>query len=81
MSNNKSLLNELGTKPTIAYWSAFGGVEIKGIEYGIEDYVLCISGAWCSQPSAHKLKIQVYNDRQFVMLNGNRLYLDEAIRS
>ena len=70
MSSNKNLLNELSAKPTVAYWSAFGGVEVKGIEYGIDDYVLCISGAWSSQPSAHKLKVRVYNDRQFVMETG-----------
>lgn len=34
---------------TIAYYSGFNGLEIKGIEHGIDDYVLCVSGAWTCQ--------------------------------
>ena len=31
---------------SIAYYSGLNGLEIKGFEYGIEDYVYCVSGAW-----------------------------------
>lgn len=34
---------------TIAYYSGLNGLEIKGIEYGIEDYVYCVSGAWAAE--------------------------------
>lgn len=27
---------------SFAYYSGFNGLEIKGIEYGIDDYVLCL---------------------------------------
>lgn len=41
---------------TIAYYSGFNGLEIKGIEYGIDDHVLCVSGAWNGKPKPHGLK-------------------------
>ena len=34
---------------SIAYYSGFNGLEIKGIEHGIEDYVYCVSGAWVAE--------------------------------
>lgn len=37
---------EILDMPTIAYWSGLDGLEIKDIEYGINDYALCVSGAW-----------------------------------
>lgn len=30
----------------IAYYSGLAGLEIHGIEYGVDDYVYCASGAW-----------------------------------
>ena len=30
---------------TIAYYSGFSGLEVKYIEYGIDDYLYCVSGA------------------------------------
>ena len=40
---------------SFAYYSGFGGLELKHIEYGINDYIYCVSGAWCSNKSYHKL--------------------------
>lgn len=34
------------SRESIAYYSGLNGLEIKGIEYGIDDYVYCVSGAW-----------------------------------
>ena len=34
------------SRKSIAYYSGLNGLEIKGIEYGINDYVYCVSGAW-----------------------------------
>ena len=42
---------------TFAYYSGFGGVELRHVEYDIEDYIYCVSGAWCSKKSYHKLKV------------------------
>lgn len=46
-TNNKS----------IAYWSGANGLEIKHIEYGIDDYVYFVAGAWNGKPTYHKAKI------------------------
>lgn len=32
------------THPATAYYSGFNGLEIHGIEYGINDYLYCVSG-------------------------------------
>lgn len=68
-------------KAPIAYISALGGVEIFGIEYGINDHVYCISGAWSSAKSYHRVKINYSNSgNSYITLNGYRLNLNEAIR-
>lgn len=75
--NKKEIIN----MPSIAYISALSGFEIKSIEYGIDDHVIGVSGAWCSKKSVHKVKIYTTTKgRSFIRVNGTRLYLDEAIR-
>lgn len=32
------------SRESIAYYSGLNGLEIKGIENGIDDYVYCVSG-------------------------------------
>ena len=34
------------SRESIAYYSGLNGLEIKGIEYSIDDYIYCVSGAW-----------------------------------
>lgn len=34
------------SRESIAYYSGLNGLEIKGIEHGIDDHVYCVSGAW-----------------------------------
>ena len=34
------------SRESVAYYSGLNGLEIKGIENGIDDYVYCVSGAW-----------------------------------
>lgn len=64
-----------------AYYSGFNGLEIKGVEYGINDYLYCVSGAWGGGKAYHKLIIH-YSRRgaAYVMLHGYRVPLDECIR-
>ena len=69
--------------PAFAYYSGFNGLEIHGFEYGINDYIYCVSGAWgaASKRKYHKLKIQY--DRHgngYFMLHGYKCRLDECIR-
>lgn len=74
--NKKEIIN----MPSIAYISALSGFEIKNIEYEIDDYVIGVSGAWCSKKSVHRVKIYTTTKgRNFIRVNGTRLYLDEAI--
>ena len=66
-----------------AYYSGFNGLEIHGIEYGINDYLYCVSGAWYGGQAArryHRLKINYDSKGAFVRLHGYRVPLDECIR-
>lgn len=67
---------------TIAYYSGFGGLEIKDIEYGIDDHVLCVSGAWNGKPKPHRLKIYYPASKApYIKLHGYTIRLDECIRT
>lgn len=67
--------------PSIAYYSGFGGFEIKGIEYGINDVLYAVSGAWTALKSYHRLKIRYSSSGSpYVVLRGIRIHLDECIR-
>jgi hypothetical protein len=66
---------------SFAYYSGFGGLELKHIEYGIDDYIFCVSGAWTSKKSYHKLKIHYgKNGDSFIKLHGYKVPLNECIR-
>ena len=65
---------------SFAYYSGWGGVELKHIEYGINDYVYCVAGAWYGKKSYHKLRIyHVFTDSYF-KLNGYKIWLGDCIR-
>ena len=66
---------------TIAYYSGFNGLETKDIEHGIDDYVLCVSGAWCGKPKPHRLKVYYTSASAYIKLHGYRIPLDECIRT
>ena len=68
------------THPAYAYYSGFSGLEIHGIEYEIEDYIYCVSGAWGSKKSYHKLKIYYDDNGDYIKLHGYRIPLNECIR-
>lgn len=66
---------------SFAYYSGFGGLEIKYVEYGIEDYAYCVSGAWTGKPKYHKLKIHYgENFSDYIMLHGTKVPMNEFIR-
>ena len=68
--------------PAVAYYSGFSGLEIHGIEYGINDYLLCVSGAWGakSKQTPHRLKIYYDNNGDFISLQGYKVPMNEFIR-
>lgn len=68
--------------PAIAYYSGFSGLEIHGIEYGINDHIYCVSGAWgaASKRKYHRLKIQHDSNGAFFRLHGYKCLLSDCIR-
>lgn len=70
------------THPAVAYYSGFNGFEIHGIEYGIDDYIYGVSGAWgaASKRKYHCLKIHYDGGGAYFMLHGYKCRLDECIR-
>lgn len=71
------------SRESIAYYSGLNGLEIKGIEYGIDDYIYCVSGAWYGGKAAkqyHRVKVQyTRNGAAFFRVHGYRVPLDECI--
>jgi hypothetical protein len=76
------------THESVAYYSGLGGLEIKGIEYGVNDFVYCVSGCWggnwCNGENVkrfHRCKIQYTRDgAAFFRVYGHRIPLGECIR-
>ena len=82
MSDQEQL--EIENLPTIGYWSALGGVEVKRIHTVFEEYVWCIAHAWSGKRTAHRLRIQythAKNSRAYIKLEGHKLYMDECLRT
>lgn len=76
MSKKEICLNN----ESFAYYSGLGGLELKKIEYGIEDYIYCVAGAWTSKKSYHRLKVYYDSKGSYIKLHGYRIPLDECIR-
>ena len=69
------------THPAYAYYSGFSGLEIHGIEYEIDYYVYCVSGAWYGKKSYHKLKIYcTAYGQHYIKLHGYKIPLCDCIR-
>ena len=69
------------SKATFAYYSGLGGLEAKHIQYGIDDYMYLVSGAWHGKRAHHRLKIHYGAKSCYVRLYGQRCPLSEFIRS
>ena len=68
---------------SFAYYSGFGGIELKYIEYGIEDHIYCVSNAWYggeTEKGYHKLKVYYSDNGDYVKFNGYKIPLNECIR-
>lgn len=66
---------------SMAYYSGLDGLEIKAVECNVNEYVLCVSGAWTSKKQAHRVKIN-YTARgnAYIRIHGYRIPLNECIR-
>ena len=70
---------------SIAYYSGLDGIEIRAIEYGIEDYIYCISGCFNSSGVRRYHRCKIYYSASekvsaFFRLYGQRIALDECFR-
>lgn len=63
---------------TIAYYSGFGGLEAKHIEYGIDDYLYIVAGAWNGKRTYHKLKVH-YGKCDYILFHGHRCQLNNFV--
>ena len=76
MSKKEICLNN----ESFAYYSGLGGLELKKIEYGIEDYVYCVSGAWTSKKAFHRLKVYYNDNGGYIKLHGYKIHFSECVR-
>lgn len=68
-------------KLTIGIWTDLGGIEVKDIQYGIDDYLVCVTGATTSKPKVQRLKVySTATGRAYVITYNRKLYLDECLR-
>lgn len=69
---------EIQQAPTVAVWSrGLAGLEIKGMEYGMEETVLCV---WTGDNSAHRCKVRRGRRGPYFLFHRRRVYLDECLR-
>ena len=69
------------TRESIAYYSGLNGLEIKGIEYGVNDFVYCVSRAWGGGKAFHRCKIYYpITGSAFFRVHGYKIPFDECIR-
>ena len=68
------------SKPAFAYYSGFSGLELHHIEYGIEDYIYCVSGAWGGGKACHRLKVYYTDSGDYIRLHGYKIPLADCIR-
>ena len=65
--------------PTVGGWHEMGGVELKEIEYGLEDTVKVVAGTMTSQPTSHRLKIYYDSREPYIKLHGRRLKFSDCM--
>ena len=68
------------THRTIAHYSGFGGLEVKHIEFGIDDYLYIVAGTWNKKSTYHKLKVN-YGKCDYILFRNRRCRLNDLIRN
>lgn len=68
-------------QPSIAYYFGFGGIELKRIEYGIDNYIIFVAGAWSDKPEIHRSRVYyTAKGNNYIMYRGCRISLSDCIR-
>ena len=66
---------------TIAVYNGLNGVEIKSIEYGINDYIYSVSGIFGGGIDCHRSKVYyTLQGEPYFKLYGYRIHLSECLR-
>jgi hypothetical protein len=69
------------SKPSIAYYSGFNGLEVKSIIHGINIEMYAVSNSWGGgKKTYHKLRIYSNKNGEYVRLHGYTCYLNDFIR-
>lgn len=79
----KSEKIELFNLKSTAYYSWFWGLEVKKIEYWLQDYIYFLANAWYggTYKDMHKVKVNYNNITwHYILYNGYRCKLDDFIR-
>lgn len=63
------------SRESIAYYSGLNGLEIKGIEYGINDLVYCVSGCWYGGKAAQRFHCCI-NISKNAIKNKSEMFVD-----
>jgi len=75
-----NLKKQYETSPTVACFYGFGGIEIKAILYGIDDYVVFAAGTMCQKSTFHKAKIYYSERGDYFKFKGSKIYLNECLK-
>lgn len=80
MTTKEKCLNQK-TIATHYLGSAFTGLEIKSVEFGIDDYILFVQHEGNGEKTYHRRKIYYTNNDCFFYANRRRVSLSECIRT
>lgn len=58
----------------------FGGLELKCIEHGIDDYAVFVVNSVFGNPSVHRCVIQYAGYKPYFKVYGSRVYMSEIMR-
>lgn len=67
---------------SVAYYSGFNGLEIKGVEHGLDDHLYCVSNV-CGGEKAqkyHRCKIYYEGKDAFFRVSGYKISFNECIK-
>lgn len=67
--------------PCIGYWSEYGGIELKEITYGINDYAVVVANAWSGNRNVHRVAIHYKEDDAYIIVGHRRYHFNECIRT
>lgn len=64
---------------SIGFWRELNGMELKSIQYGIEDYAVVVAGVWGKESTVHRVKIE-YGSKPYIRVMGSRHYFDDCFK-